>query len=63
LEKVFICRENLAIYNAAAGVVVVRLRFPPMSACDKQISKDEAVRRHASRFNASWIFWCASYCM
>jgi len=62
LEKVFICRKNHAIYSAAAGVVV-RLRFPPMSACDKQISKNEAVRRHTSRFNASWIFWCASYCM
>jgi len=29
---------------------------PPLSAREKQISKDEVVHRHASRFNASCLF-------
>jgi len=34
---------------------------PPLSAREKQISKDEEVHCHASRFNASCLFWCLSF--
>ena len=47
-------------YKAAAAVVA-RQKPPALSACEKQISKDGEVRRHASRFNTSSLFWWASF--
>jgi len=36
--------------------LVLAKGIPPLSVCEKKISKDQVVRRHTSRFNASCLF-------